>query len=112
MKLKRIDRVLTMLDLLLKYLGYHTYWSERQTYDRDAAIPYERPMKEQDRQKCHWWTSIARQELSLDRECCANEIVIGKHFESCANPMEGWTAYRRLTSTCAHAYYHDRIDVT
>jgi hypothetical protein len=54
MKLKRIDRVLTMLDLLLKYLGYHTYWSERLTYARDTAILHERPMKEQDRQKCHW----------------------------------------------------------
>jgi hypothetical protein len=68
-------------------------------------------MGERTRQECHWWISLARQELSLDRERCANEIVIGKHLESCANPIEGWIAYRRLTSTCAYAYYHDRVDV-
>ena len=68
-------------------------------------------MGERTRQECHWWISIARQELSLDREHCANEVVIGKHLESCANPIEGWIAYRRLTSTCASAYYHDRVDV-
>ena len=70
-----------------------------------------RHMSEKDRQKCHWWISIARQELGLDRERCANEIVIGKHLETCANPMEGWKAFRRFKSTCAHAYYHGRKDV-
>ena len=110
-KLKRIDKVLTMLDMLLKYLEHHTYWIERKTCSGNKPLIRGRSMGERARQCCHWWISQARQELSLDRERCANEIVIGRHLESCAGPIEGWIAYRRLTTTCASAYYHGRVDV-
>ena len=108
----RIDYVLAILDLLLKNLGRHTYW--QQTTIRGHAsgsFRQDKPIDESARQSWCWWISLARQEISLDRERIVNQIVIGRYLERCARTMEPWIGYRRLTMTCAATYYFDKKDV-
>ena len=112
----RLNYVLTILDLLLKYLDHHSYWI-RDSHDpsgiADEPNNIERPRQihEATRQSWWWWIAIARQELNLGRVREVNQIVVGRHLERCALPMEPWTAYRRLTMTCAATHYFDQENV-
>jgi hypothetical protein len=74
-RLARIDKVITILDLLFKDLEYHEYWNELTAYkdSGNKKLTQEQTMGEQARQCWHWWLSQARQELSIDREHCVND---------------------------------------